>query len=613
MTAFGRERVSGFCESGNKTITVSGVSSSTATPVQRSYPSCTVKVTITGGGVGSVSTNGTAVTYVSGNGFNPNGQWNGLTMVINAVNYTIASCASTVACILTGSAGVQTAVGYSVANAPAAIYSDNSGTALANPFTADATGRYGFYVDNTVVDATLSGGGLPSPFTLGAISALDVRDKVVFGSGNTSIGVTTGLQTTNAIDFTVNTGGDYPLGRMRILSELATLPLPGLTLGSDLALLARGAADMHLETVANTTSSTTTVAAGLRTVVVGNTSNLYALAGITIAPHTANEEVISQGDWSIVDATHIQALFALGHTQPYDVRQQGAFFLDGHDLIVSGDSDYPWLRVRDKNINPYMYLPSDLGSTFPDNAVQITSQVAGANGTNKDLIYRNATNAGCFKLNNFANTATLYSFCDNAGAGIFYAAQPTVGVTYKATYDADVTRMTGQGSVGGMILYTGALVGTNGIVAFRNNLVDEVEGFRYTASTGTTKMSHIQPGSDTTAFAYNPRGTFSAVMPGALTAVGTLLSFTPDKPMVITRIEAESRVAPVACGVNANLQLAQGAAFYNKLIAAAANDSGAIAVNVSSGTAITVALTAAAAACGTTPVDLNVVVQYRMQ
>lgn len=52
---FGYSRVQGWCEQGNRTITVAGVSSSTLTPVQASFPSCTVTVTNTvGGGTSTV-------------------------------------------------------------------------------------------------------------------------------------------------------------------------------------------------------------------------------------------------------------------------------------------------------------------------------------------------------------------------------------------------------------------------------------------------------------------------------------------------------------------------------------------------------------------------------
>lgn len=55
----------------------------------------------------------------------------------------------------------------------ATIYSDNSSTAKANPFTADSTGYYFFYVANGRFDVTISGGGAAAPFTYGDVLAFD--------------------------------------------------------------------------------------------------------------------------------------------------------------------------------------------------------------------------------------------------------------------------------------------------------------------------------------------------------------------------------------------------------------------------------------------------------
>jgi hypothetical protein len=49
------------------------------------------------------------------------------------------------------------------------IYSDNSGTVSANPFTASVKGFYLFYADDGVVDVQLSGSGFTSPYTLGSV------------------------------------------------------------------------------------------------------------------------------------------------------------------------------------------------------------------------------------------------------------------------------------------------------------------------------------------------------------------------------------------------------------------------------------------------------------
>ena len=102
-TASAGQRIQGWCEKGGQAVNVVGYLSSAATPVQRSYPSCTVTVYVTGSGG------------------------------------TLAS-----------------------------IYSDSSGGTLhSNPFTADSTGHWYFYLSPSGqhVDVQISGTGL-TPFTL---------------------------------------------------------------------------------------------------------------------------------------------------------------------------------------------------------------------------------------------------------------------------------------------------------------------------------------------------------------------------------------------------------------------------------------------------------------
>lgn len=53
---------------------------------------------------------------------------------------------------------------------PSTIYSDSGGTAKSNPFTADATGFWFFYVADGVYDVRFSGGGMASPITRGGIT-----------------------------------------------------------------------------------------------------------------------------------------------------------------------------------------------------------------------------------------------------------------------------------------------------------------------------------------------------------------------------------------------------------------------------------------------------------
>jgi len=51
----------------------------------------------------------------------------------------------------------------------ATLYSDNSGTPKANPFTANTSGYLFFYADDGRYDVTISGGGMGAPFTYGDV------------------------------------------------------------------------------------------------------------------------------------------------------------------------------------------------------------------------------------------------------------------------------------------------------------------------------------------------------------------------------------------------------------------------------------------------------------
>jgi hypothetical protein len=195
------QRVSGWCEQGNQTISVLGYTSSTATPVQASYPSCTVTVYVSG--TESVST----AQYISGGTITGTiGQT--VTLTFNggsggAATATLTStcslpCSGTSA-IATGSAllintggtgftgppttatcssGTATCSGTMVVTSTttgtlATLYSNNSGSSLTNPFTATTGGYWYFYVANGRYDVQQSGSGLTSPFTLGDNQAFD--------------------------------------------------------------------------------------------------------------------------------------------------------------------------------------------------------------------------------------------------------------------------------------------------------------------------------------------------------------------------------------------------------------------------------------------------------
>ena len=175
ISVFARARTSGYCAQGGQVSVTGSVPSSTK--IQQSYPQCVLTIFYTGGASGSVTTNGTAVTWTGGTLFNANSGWPGLTMTINGTGYTIASVNSTTSITLTTptSPSVQASpVTYAMpSTAPAPIFSDNAGTVQANPFTASRTGYWSYYADNGTYDISANGGGIPAPFTWGAVSIAD--------------------------------------------------------------------------------------------------------------------------------------------------------------------------------------------------------------------------------------------------------------------------------------------------------------------------------------------------------------------------------------------------------------------------------------------------------
>ncbi len=193
LAAFANERTYGWCEQGNQTISVLGYSSSITTPVQRSYAPCTVTVYVTGSeSVATANyTSGGTITGTSGQTcsvFFLGGAGAVGTVVLSATNAIATGTSITVNTGRSGFTGppfsatlgngTASCSGTAVVTATATgtyatLYSDNSGTPLSNPFTSSATGLYYFYAADGTYDVQLSGAGIPNPFTLGGVSAMD--------------------------------------------------------------------------------------------------------------------------------------------------------------------------------------------------------------------------------------------------------------------------------------------------------------------------------------------------------------------------------------------------------------------------------------------------------
>lgn len=97
----------------------------------------------------------------------------------------------------------------------ATIYSTNISTPLTNPFTANANGLWGFYAANGTYDVQLSGAGIGSPFTLGAISLFDASTLTnVWTQTGENVTLTDGAASVSALKFlnqTATTGSTEAL------------------------------------------------------------------------------------------------------------------------------------------------------------------------------------------------------------------------------------------------------------------------------------------------------------------------------------------------------------------------------------------------------------------
>lgn len=102
-------------------------------------------------------------------------------------------------------------------------------------------------------------------------------------------------------------------------------------------------------------------------------------------------------------------------------------------------------------------------------------------------------------------------------------------------------------------------------------------------------------------------------LPGSLTSTWTGATWTADKAITVTRVQVQVKTAPVTCSPNAIVRITDGVTPINVTVSGTANDSGAISQNYAAGAVITFSVQTAAAGCGTSPADANVILQYRMQ
>ena len=138
-------------------------------------------------------------------------------------------------------------------------------------------------------------------------------------------------------------------------------------------------------------------------------------------------------------------------------------------------------------------------------------------------------------------------------------------------------------------------------------------GIKVDIAGGTVRgQSGFIAGLSDPAFTNSPRAVYHAFIP-VLTSTSTDATLTLDKGVTVTRVQAQAITAPSGCSTNAVVRVTDGTSPVNVTLSAAANDSGAITQNYAAAAALTITVSTAASGCTTSPANVNVEVQYRMQ
>jgi hypothetical protein len=142
------------------------------------------------------------------------------------------------------------------------------------------------------------------------------------------------------------------------------------------------------------------------------------------------------------------------------------------------------------------------------------------------------------------------------------------------------------------------------------------------AGAANSQVKSLQIGTDTP-FTAAPRSTFGGFLSGALSGsvVGTtVVSWTPDKAITVTRMEGQQNSAGPSnlsgCGVSPVMSVTDGTNNVNLTLGNAANywDTGAVSQNFAAGVKLQIKLTTAGVSCtASTGASTNWVVQFKLQ
>lgn len=161
----------------------------------------------------------------------------------------------------------------------------------------------------------------------------------------------------------------------------------------------------------------------------------------------------------------------------------GVFFIDTNIKVA------PWgngsrghgLQILQNDNSTSIEFPSSGG------IIEVSATIRGANGANKDLIFRNGAAAGQWFFKKSDNSAAIMTLSD-IGVAKF---GPTP--SFVINPDTDAARIQGGGSGSNIIFYpTQGGTGTGGAFKVSNNKTDEQIHFQVLATAGIAAANHIQ-------------------------------------------------------------------------------------------------------------------------
>jgi hypothetical protein len=310
---------------------------------------------------------------------------------------------------------------------------------VSNPFFADGHGNNGHTDTGTLSnwDHVFFVDGVVYTTIQAAIKAAGATGAVVIPSSYAGTDTYINPNGIAIIDLRIANGAN----EFRLFSVIApSFPVANFPEGNDLVLRSRGPADTYIEKlkVAGTTKATLSVGTNTDILVsaftvsdvphgtlqTGTTALLSpSSAGVPLIAgrQTANEEVISSENWSIVDATHITITCAKSHSGTTDIEQLGSTLLTAYDLYVDSAGLNPSqlsgfnapLRLKDSTGAIIAYVPTNIGDIYPYGGWQWNVVQIGSNGAAGNLFFQPGTSSGRVFVRNASGSTNLFYVDDN--------------------------------------------------------------------------------------------------------------------------------------------------------------------------------------------------------